>query len=698
VDFSIFGSSLTAALNAAFAVYLLRSGHLGRLSDRASAAFLAGVTLTSAWGVATVADHFSPWQLTADLVATLDLLRSAAWLVFLLAVLRPAAVGALPAEQPANNTILRAAFLLIGLAIMCRLAIMLGVAGVDRAALVTALALAVFGLVLIEQLFRSQPEESRWNAKPVCLGLGCSFAFDIYLHSEAVMFGRFDQDALSVRGAVYALSTPLLFVASRRHVAWISKLKVSRSAAFYSATLLLTGAYLLLIAAVGYYVRYFGGDWGRALQLSLLFGAMLGLAVLLLSGSLRARVRVFVSKNFFNYRYDYREEWLRFTAVLSTKTSPQEVGVLVIHGLADMVECPAGGLWSRRPDGDRFVQTARWNMPAAGDSERADSSFCTFLREKQWIIDIDEFRAQPRRYGDVQVPLWLVTNPMAWLVVPLLIGDQMMGFVVLSRPRTAIESNWEVRDLLKTAARQAAGFLAQMQATEALLEARKFDAFNRMSAFVVHDLKNIITQLSLMLKNAERLKGNPEFQQDMLMTVESSLEKMRQMMLQLREGTKPVSANAGVELTALLQRLAASARARGRTVELQLADRVATRGDEQRLERVIGHLVQNALEATPSSGRVWLRLQRSSGRAMVVVGDTGKGMSPEFVETRLFRPFNTTKDSGMGIGAYESFQYVRELGGSIDVKSELGHGSVVTMLLPLFEALEVADLHLPTER
>jgi len=274
----------------------------------------------------------------------------------------------------------------------------------------------------------------------------------------------------------------------------------------------------------------------------------------------------------------------------------------------------------------------------------------------------------------------------------LLVGDELLGFVVLARPRTPVGLDWEVRDLLKTAARQAAGFLAQMHATEALLEARKFDAFNKMSAFVVHDLKNIITQLSLMMKNAERHKDNPEFQQDMLLTVESSLDKMRQMMLQLREGAKPAGPVSGVELVPLLQRIEAAAMQRGRQVALELVDRIATRGDPQRLERVIGHVVQNALDATPASGRVWVKLQQSAGRAMVVVGDTGAGMTAEFVQNRLFRPFNSTKASGMGIGSYESFQYIKELGGSIDVKSEVGQGTVVTLLVPLFDLRTGTDL------
>ncbi|WP_395701315.1 XrtA/PEP-CTERM system histidine kinase PrsK [Aquabacterium sp.] len=688
------GFALAAVASAIFASYLLRVTPLSAWRDAASATFLAAILATAAWGVSAALDASSPWKISTAITVALDMLRYGLWLVFLLLQL--------PAGEPGGGRwrpgVLRLVVLLVwGSAAVCSIAAIYR-PDLRTAAVTAGLGLGVVGLVLLEQLFRNQSEDGRWNAKPVCVALGFNFAFDVYLHTEAVMFGRFDPDALSLRGMVYAATLPLLFIASRRQSTWISRLKLSRSAAFYSASLLLIGGYLLFFAAVGYYVRYFGGDWGRVMQLALLILALLMLAVVVLSGAVRSRLRVFLSKNFFTYRYDYRGEWLRVTAMLSSKSAPQDVGVLVVRSLADLVECPSGSLWTLDLDGAAMVPAARWNVPEISEREPSDSPFCNFMREHQWIIDIDEFRSQPRRYGDLTMPLWLVTSPHAWLVIPLLVADELTGFVVLSQPRTRVEPNWEVRDLLKIAARQAAGFLAQMQATEALLEARKFDAFNRMSAFVVHDLKNIVTQLSLMVKNARRFGGNPEFQQDMLLTVESSLDKMRQMMLQLREGAKPVGATSGVELQPLLQRLVDGAARRGRACELQVMDPVATRGDEERLERVLGHLVQNALDATPPSGKVWVRLQQSSGRAMMVIGDTGRGMSQEFIQTRLFRPFNTTKEGGMGIGAYESFQYVKELGGTIDVHSEPGRGSEITVLLPLLDSRRVTDLQMTSEQ
>ena len=654
--------------------------------------FVAGVLAGAAWSAvsaAAVTQASDGWLVAA---AVLDVLRYALWFAFLLALIRPVR----SASGVRDAALLQPAAML---AVLGALALVLvrGWQGrmaddPDRILLSLSLFLPLCGLLLVEQLYRKLGEDSRWGSKPMCLALACMFAFDLYMYSEALLFGRFDADVKSVRGAALLLAVPLLFLAARRHTDWMKRLQVSRTAAFHSATLLLAGGYLLFMSAVGYYVRYFGGSWGRALQISLLIAGLAFLLVLAMSGTLRSWLRVFVGKHFFSYRYDYREEWLRFTATLSATGTPQEVGMGVVRGLAHMVECPAGSLWTRSGPEGPFSQAVRWNVPAVDAQEPAESAFCRFLQGRHWVIDLHEFRDSPRLYGDLALPTWLLGAPSMWVVVPLLAGDDLMGFVLMAPPRTAVQLNWEVRDLLKTAGRQAAGYLAQMQATEALLEARKFDAFNRMSAFVVHDLKNIVTQLSLMLKNAERLHANREFQQDMLLTVQSSLEKMRRLMLQLREGATPPGGSRGVELAPLMQRLQLLASSQGRKLEVRTLEKLATRGHEERLERVLGHLVQNAFDATPASGQVWATVQRFSGQVVVEVGDTGAGMSEEFVKTRLFRPFSTTKHSGMGIGMYESGQYIRELGGSIEVDSAPGRGTMLTVRLPVFEVQQGNDL------
>lgn len=685
---------LAGVVYTAFTLQLLQLGYARAGREGSKIAVLVAVASSALWGWFGLASVLAGDFVYLWLGGLLDLLRYGGWFAFMLSLLgtgrREDAFGGLFFLALTSLTLTAIGALLWSLA---ALEIIVS-AHEGRLILFVSMAMPVLALVLLEQVFRNATEDSRWNIKPLCLGLMSAFLFDLYLFSQAVLFNTVDDAALSIRGGVHAVIVPLLFLSMTRRSDWIARIRLSPKAAFHSATLLIAGLYLVFISSVGYYVRYFGGEWGRALQLGLVFFSLIALMALAVSGSSRATLRVFLGKHFFRYRYDYREEWLKFTRALALRDSPREMGEQVVRGLADMLESPAGALWMARRGEADFSQTARWNMAQTVDKERCDSPMCQFMTSSGWVINLEEYRSFSRRYGALQLPSWLQQLAQAWLVVPLMVGEELIGFVVLASARTRVEVNWEINDLLKTAGQQAAGFLAQMQATEALLEVRKFDAFNRMSAFVVHDLKNIVTQLSLMMKNAKRLGHNPEFQQDMLLTVENSLERMRQLMLQLREGATPTGSAFGVSLDDISRRIEAVAAGRGRRLEVKLKESILARGHEERLERVIGHVVQNAFDATDPSGRVSLSIDRASGQARIVVSDTGQGMSADFLRERLFKPFQTTKHAGMGIGAYESYQYVQELGGAIEVKSELNLGTTVTILLPLFETEKASDLQL----
>jgi len=248
--------------------------------------------------------------------------------------------------------------------------------------------------------------------------------------------------------------------------------------------------------------------------------------------------------------------------------------------------------------------------------------------------------------------------------------------------------NWEMSDLLKTAARQATAHLVQARAAEALTVARQFESFNRASAFVVHDIKNLVAQLSLLLANAAKHKHKPEFQEDMLATIESSVARMNRMLIKLREAPD-ASATGNVDLEDMLDEVMQSKNAFSLKPGLEIQDSgLAVRGDRERLVRVLGHIVQNAIEATPYTGRVDVKLARQDEWAVISVTDTGAGMDDSFIRERLFRPFASTKGTGMGIGAYESRAYIQELGGDIQVASRPGQGSRFTIRLPLMPADE----------
>jgi putative PEP-CTERM system histidine kinase len=645
----------------AFAVHLA----LGWRGGLKASVLLAIAAASAAWAglsaAFTVTDSPALWSAQG----LLDALRVGGWLLFL-ALLLGARKWA-------------AALLLLPLAAW--LAHFAPGGAQPRLAYGLLLSIAVTGLVLTEQVFRRAREQARWPIKPLCLGLGGGFAFDLYLYADALLFGRVDADLWAARGLAHALVIPFIAVATARNRDWTIDIALSRGVIFHSTAFLASGLYLLAVAAAGYYVRYFGGSWGKTLQAGFIFAALLLLGWLFSSGTLRSKLRVFINKNFFSYRYDYREEWLRFTQLVSTRDPTVSTGQRSIEALANLVESPAGALWLQEPDG-RYVQAARWNLPATPASEDAGQPLPRFLARTGWVINVDEYREHPSRYPELLLPEWLSSLRAAWLVVPIIAQDELTGFVVLATPRAAIHLDWEVRDLLKTAARQVGSFLAQIQASQALLEAHKFDAFNKMSAFVVHDLKNLVAQLSLLLKNAERHRSNPRFQDDMLSTVRHVSERMHKLLLQLGTGSHGEENLLAINVTRLVRRVVEDKRAAPGTIELDAPDELVALAHEQRLERTLGHLVQNAIDATRDGGAVRVRVFENADSLVVEVVDTGCGMSEAFVRERLFRPFETTKASGMGIGAYETAQYVRQIGGRIEAQSKPREGTRIRVMLP----------------
>jgi hypothetical protein len=657
---------------------------LGWRGGARASLLVAAVGAAAVWAAIGLA--YAGWGSDALWVAwrVADVVRSAAWSAFLLLLLAIAhSRGGAPVRR--HLPVLVAAAVLGAVALVwafpgdsMRAA---GIGGDNvRLGYALSLGMAVFGLVCVEQLLRNTPPELRWGVKPLCVGLAGVYAFDLFLYADGVLFGRLDPVVWSAHGAVQACVIPFVAVSTVRNREWTVDIAVSRQVVFHTTALLGSGLYLLAVAAVGYYIRYFGGTWGAAVQVALLFAATLLLGALVTSGTFRSKLRVFVTKNFFSYRYDYREEWLRFTTLLAGADAQTTIQERTVRALADLVESPAGALWLRREGS--FRQVARWNAPEIAAAEPPDGPLAGFLARTGWVLDLREQARHGPRAVDLEPPRWLGAWSGAWLVVPLVAAEDLVGFVVLANPRVALDLDWEVLDLLKTAGRQAASYLGQIEASEALLETEKFAAFNRMSAFVVHDLKNLVAQLSLMLKNAERHSDNPEFQRDMLETVRHVVERMNGLLLQLRLGTNPVENARAVDLSAVARRVGQAKRLVRPGLAVEAVSPVFGLGHEDRLEHVVGHLVQNAIDATGADGRVAVRVADDGRHAVVEVEDDGEGMTREFVQTRLFKPFQTTKREGMGIGTYESHQYVTALGGTIAVDSAPGRGTKVRLLLP----------------
>ncbi|MEJ2646584.1 MAG: PEP-CTERM system histidine kinase PrsK [Gammaproteobacteria bacterium] len=539
------------------------------------------------------------------------------------------------------------------------------------------LALAVGGLVLVEQLVRNIRADSRRAIKYLCYGIGGLFAYDFYMYANALLFQRIDPSLWAARGFVNALVVPVIGVSVARDPKWSLDIFVSRRIVFHTVSLLGAGLYLLAIGAGGYYVRVYGGSWGAVAQAIFLFGAGLLLVMLLFSGQLRANLRVFISKHFFHYKYDYRDEWLRFIRTLSTSDPVTDLRERAIRAIAEIVDSPGGVLWLRREHG-RFEPVTRWNMTEPlPDSEPADSSLVRFLDSQEWVINMDEYEREPDLYAYLALPRWLRFMERAWLVAPLILHERLLGFVLIARSPVRAHFNWEDCDLLKTAGREAASHLAQLEASQALVEARQFEACSRLTAYVMHDLKNLIAQLSLVVTNASRHKHNPQFMEDAISTVDNSVAKMNRLMQKLRTGGRTDKELEPIELCALLQETVKTMSGGQPVPSLDCQVTGATvRAESDGLAAVVGHVIRNAQEATPDDGSVMVRLFRSNDTAVIEVQDTGCGMDEEFIRERLFRPFDSTKGgSGMGIGAYETREFVRGLGGEVEVLSRLGEGT-----------------------
>jgi len=653
--------------------------------QRGARAMAVALCISAAWAVCGIVYAAGPGSESWTAVRWFELLRGAAWALFILALLHEGQARTVRSEARSNFTPIIATVLLTtvvvgGLAVPAEPLGEASSQAVGRLGLLASLGQAVIGLMCIEQLLRNVATGQHWGIRPLAIGLGAVFAFELYLYSDALLLGRIDLAVWSARAAVFACSTPLLALATARNKEWSRSLAVSHRVVFHATVLLTSAAYLLGVAALGYLVRLFGGVWGPVLQIVLFVAALMVLGTVLTLGTFRAKLRVWIRKHFFARRYDYREEWLRFTQLLSVHDAATGIHVRCIRALADLVEGTAGAIWIRR--GDSYRQISQWNAPVLAHAESANGSLATFLTRTGWVVDLEQYRREPRRYEGLELPQWLVSTPAAWLVVPLSTADGLTGFVVLMAPRVAVDVDWEVLDLLKAAGCEVAVLLRQIEANDALSEAEKFAAVNRLSTFMVHDLKNLVAQLSLMAKNAERHGENAEFRRDMLATLQHVVARMTHLVAQARLSTRPIQNPQAVDIAAVVRRVCEQERSRHAGLVFSVSQPVLALGHADRLEHVLAHVVQNAIDATGDGGSIQVSVRSEGPSATIEVIDQGVGMSAEFVQQRLFKAFQTTKESGMGIGVYESHQYVASLGGQLAIDSAQGVGTKVRIVLP----------------
>ena len=545
--------------------------------------------------------------------------------------------------------------------------------------------LAIIGLVLVEQVFRNAGAEQRWVIKFLCLSLGALFITDFIVYSKSLLFVELDDTLWNSRGFINVLVIPLLAISIYRFQVDIPKINFSRKVVFHTAVLLGIGLYLIVMSIIGFYIKYYGGTWGKAAQLIFIFLALLLLAVVFVSGKAKALLKVYFSKHFFYLRYDYRDEWIKLCKAIAMLDSLSELSGFIIKTMAELVDSSGGGLWLKNEQGD-FYLTEEYNLGFQPlPLLTADQSLIKFLINKRWVIDFVELINDPEIYDGVDLSQWYAKEKNVWLIIPLFRQNEMEAFVVLTQARVKRRLNWEDHDLLKTAGMQLANALALSRASEALAKSQQFEAYNRFSAYLVHDLKNLVAQISLIVKNAEFHKRNPEFIDDSIATLENVVKKIDHLLGQLKKGDIKYEDKAIIDLAVIVADVAMQQA--GNKPKLQLIvsrNELYVLAEKEKITAILGHLVQNAQDATDDNGFVRLELSKDMQWAIIKIIDNGSGMDSKFIAERLFKPFDTTKgNAGMGIGVYEAREYILKYSGQITVDSKPGEGTVFTIKLPL---------------
>jgi putative PEP-CTERM system histidine kinase len=561
------------------------------------------------------------------------------------------------------------------------------------AALMLRMTVAIGALVLVHNLYTAAAPDGRWGIRLPMICLAMMWAYDLNLFTVAYLGRAWPADLVAVRGVVMTLLVPLFAVASWRNAKW--KMRVSRAVAFQSLSLVAIGGYLIFMVIAAQAVQLIGGSHIGLAQITVVTGLSAAAIALMPSTRLRAWLRVKVAKHFFQHRYDYRVEWMRFTETLGVPgEDAASLDVRVVQAIADITESP-GGLLLLPAEGGGLSAGTRWNWttleaPAAA----ATDQFARICEETGRIIELDAARLEPDAEDAAFVPAWLLAEPRAWVAVPLVHIHRLVGVVVLERPAVDRVLDWEDFDLLRVAGRQVASYLAEARGQEALSDARRFDEFNRRFAFVVHDIKNLVSQLSLVARNAERHAENPAFRADMVATLQDSVSKMNELLARLSQHNKSKAEEPRPTGLRAVADAVAAARRPAHAVQVQGRSDVVARADRARLVQALGHLVQNAIDASPPGSPVWLRVGRVGLEARIEVLDHGAGMSAEFVRTRLFKPFASTKEGGFGVGAFEARSLVAAMGGRLEVESREGEGTRFAIILPVAEAdADATDTH-----
>ncbi|MEW6417440.1 MAG: XrtA/PEP-CTERM system histidine kinase PrsK [Nitrospirota bacterium] len=537
---------------------------------------------------------------------------------------------------------------------------------------------AVLTLINLEGTLKSSSGSIRWRIKHTLIGVGGIMSSVIYYYSKALLYRSIDMNLSPVRGSIVIISSLLIMISIFRQTFPKEEISISRGIFYRSFTLLIAGVYLLGLGIMGAGMKYLGENFGRYLSIVIVFGGTIALITVLFSETLRRRVKVFIDKNFYKDKYDYRSQWLQFTQRISYTKTFDELLSAILDGFASAMGSRTKSLWLYNNISDIFYQAQPYNASSHGITLKGSSSLISYFKEKGWIFNAND---KDNKILEENKEFFERTN--ASLVIPLMNNGNIIGFIELGKSLSNDIYNYEDYDFLKTLAKQAISAIMNARLTEELTKAREMEAIGRVSSFVIHDLKNLVSTLSLSVENAPDNINNPEFQKDMLNTLSNTVDKMKGLIKKLSDMPKKAELNLETLDIVPLVKGTVKPFLNGKTkVEVECPEQLISRIDSEEIKKVIINLVLNAVEAT-NVGTVNVKISTEDSMACITVSDNGCGMSEEYIEKYLFKPFYTTKKKGLGIGLYQCKSIVEAHKGDIQVRSIEGKGTDFMVYLPI---------------